>query len=135
VNDNEARDLVLQALMDVAPEFDGETLDEDASLRDGADLDSMDFLAFVAALSEAIGADIPEVTTALLNRAFETIQNDSIVLGPAADGGYYLIGLPSRVIARQVSGLFSDMAWGTATVLRETCRRLRPLPWCSLRCR
>lgn len=72
-----------------------------------------------------IGADIPEVTTALLNRAFETIQNDSIVLGPAADGGYYLIGLPSRVIARQVSGLFSDMAWGTATVLRETCRRLQ----------
>ena len=60
MNDNDARDLVLQALLDVAPEFDGETLDEDASLRDGADLDSMDFLAFVAALSEAIGADIPE---------------------------------------------------------------------------
>ena len=60
MNDNDARDLVLQALMDVAPEFDGETLDEDASLRDGADLDSMDFLAFVAAISDAIGQDIPE---------------------------------------------------------------------------
>ena len=72
-----------------------------------------------------IGADIPEMTTVLLNRAFETIQNDTIVLGPAADGGYYLIGLPSRVIARQVPDLFSDMAWGTATVLPETCRRLQ----------
>ncbi len=60
MNDNDARDLVLQALMDVAPEFDGETLDENASLRDGADLDSMDFLAFVAAIADAIGADIPE---------------------------------------------------------------------------
>jgi acyl carrier protein len=60
VKDDDARDLVLQALMDVAPEFDGETLDENASLRDGADLDSMDFLAFVAAIADAIGADIPE---------------------------------------------------------------------------
>ena len=60
MNDNDARDLVLQALLDVAPEFDGETLDENASLRDGADLDSMDFLAFVAAIADAIGTDIPE---------------------------------------------------------------------------
>ncbi len=72
-----------------------------------------------------IGADIPEMTTALLNRAFETIQNNTIVLGPAADGGYYLIGLPSRVIDRKMPDLFSDMAWGTATVLPETCRRLQ----------
>ncbi len=72
-----------------------------------------------------IGADIPEMTTVLLNRAFEMIENDTIVLGPAADGGYYLIGLPSRVIARQVPDLFCDMAWGTATVLPETCRRLQ----------
>ena len=35
-------------------------LDPDASLRDGAQLDSMDFLAFVAALSSAIATDIPE---------------------------------------------------------------------------
>jgi rSAM/selenodomain-associated transferase 1 len=72
-----------------------------------------------------IGADIPEMTTALLNRAFETLQNDTVVLGPAADGGYYLIGLPSRVAARPVPDLFSNMAWGTATVLPETCRRLQ----------
>lgn len=72
-----------------------------------------------------IGADVPEMTTVLLNRAFETILNDTIVLGPAADGGYYLIGLPSRVMARQVPDLFSDMAWGTATVLLETCRRMQ----------
>jgi len=72
-----------------------------------------------------IGADIPEMTTALLKRAFEKVQDDTIVLGPAADGGYYLIGLPSRGIARQVPDLFSDMPWGTAMVLQETCRQLQ----------
>ena len=72
-----------------------------------------------------IGADIPEMTTALLNRAFEMIQNDTIALGPASDGGYYLIGLSSRVIDRKMPDLFSDMAWGTAAVLPETCRRLQ----------
>ena len=60
MNATEARDLVLTALTDVAPEIDPTDLDPGASLRDGADLDSMDFLAFVAAVSEAIGADIPE---------------------------------------------------------------------------
>jgi acyl carrier protein len=55
-----ARDIVTNALADVAPELEVSELDPKASLRDGADLDSMDFLAFVAAISEAIGADIPE---------------------------------------------------------------------------
>ena len=55
-----AEDIVVAALADVAPELEVDDLDPQASLRDGADLDSMDFLAFVAAVSEAIGADIPE---------------------------------------------------------------------------
>jgi acyl carrier protein len=55
-----AHDIVTNALADVAPELEVAELDPEASLRDGADLDSMDFLAFVAAISEAIGADIPE---------------------------------------------------------------------------
>lgn len=60
MNETEAYHLVVQALTDVAPELDPAELDPAASLRDGADLDSMDFLAFAAAVSEAIGADIPE---------------------------------------------------------------------------
>lgn len=60
MNDTEARDLVLNALADVAPEIETATFDPDASLRDGADLDSMDFLAYISAVSEAIDADIPE---------------------------------------------------------------------------
>lgn len=60
MNSSEARETVVSALTEVAPEIDVEALTDEQSLRDGAELDSMDFLAFVAAISEAIGADIPE---------------------------------------------------------------------------
>jgi acyl carrier protein len=60
MNETQARETVLAALADVAPEIDGEGLDPQTSLRNGADLDSMDFLAYVAAVSDAIAADIPE---------------------------------------------------------------------------
>ena len=56
----EARRLVVDTLMDIAPDLEESELDAAASLRDGAELDSMDFVAFIAALSEAIGRDIPE---------------------------------------------------------------------------
>jgi len=73
----------------------------------------------------AIGTDIPDITTALLECAFERLLENTIVLGPAADGGYYLIGLPCKMLAPTAPGLFSDIAWGTATVLQDTCRRLK----------
>jgi len=60
MNETAARDVVIAALTDVAPEIDPDTLDPDMSLRNGADLDSMDFLAYVSGVSEAIEADIPE---------------------------------------------------------------------------
>jgi rSAM/selenodomain-associated transferase 1 len=72
-----------------------------------------------------IGTDIPDITTALIAGAFEKLYDDKIVLGPAVDGGYYLIGLPRKMLAPGAPGLFSDIAWGTATVLQETCRRLK----------
>ena len=61
MNQNRAREIVLAALMDVAPELEPESVDPDMSLRNGADLDSMDFLAYVSAVAEAIEADVPEV--------------------------------------------------------------------------
>ena len=60
MTDSEVRDIVLNALADVAPEMDTETLDASMSLRNGADLDSMDYLAYVSGVCEAIDADIPE---------------------------------------------------------------------------
>ena len=60
MNQTQARDVVLTSLADVAPEIDTDAFDPDTSLRDGADLDSMDFLAYIAAVSETIGVDVPE---------------------------------------------------------------------------
>lgn len=56
----EATDVVATALSRIAPEVQLDALDPDGSLRDEADLDSMDFLALVEALHDATGVDIPE---------------------------------------------------------------------------
>jgi acyl carrier protein len=56
----DTRALVLAALTDVAPDIDPATVDPAARLQEDLDLDSMDFLNLVTALSEQTGIDIPE---------------------------------------------------------------------------
>lgn len=63
----------------------------------------------------AIGADVPGITPDLLRKAFAALDFADVVLGPAADGGYYLIGM--RQLYRQ---LFRDIAWGSSDVLSRT---------------
>lgn len=65
-----------------------------------------------------LGTDIPGIDSTLLSDAFEKLESADIVLGPAFDGGYYLIGM--NKLHRQ---LFDDMAWSTASVAQETLRR------------
>ena len=62
-----------------------------------------------------VGTDIPNVTAPILLKAFENLKYADLVLGPARDGGYYLIGLP-----RAYPQLFVDMPWGTEKVLERT---------------
>jgi uncharacterized protein len=83
--------------------------------------------ALVAVL---IGSDIPGITTALLAKAFAEIEAGKVVLGPATDGGYYLIGLTALDMSAASSAIFADMPWGTAVVLQETCRRLARVGLC-----
>jgi len=68
----------------------------------------------------AIDSDTPTLPTWHLQEASRLIARPEIdvVLGPAEDGGYYLIGL--RNLHRD---LFEDMAWSTARILPETIRR------------
>jgi len=63
-----------------------------------------------------IGSDCPALTPSLLQQAAD------VVLIPAEDGGYVLIGTRAPQ-----PGLFSDMTWGTDTVLAETRRRIAAL--------
>ncbi len=69
-----------------------------------------------------IGTDCPELTEDILHQAFLALRENDIVLGPALDGGYYLIGLnePSPF-------LFRDIAWGTASVLEQTLAKANSL--------
>ena len=60
MNEPELKPIVLGALRRIAPEADLERIDPKESLRDQLDIDSMDFLNFLIALHEALGADIPE---------------------------------------------------------------------------
>jgi len=65
-----------------------------------------------------VGSDIPLLSADHLSEAIETLQaSGGVVLGPADDGGYYLIGM-TRVHA----GLFEGIAWGTESVLTDTLR-------------
>lgn len=68
-----------------------------------------------------IGADCPTLTAADLGEALELLaRGRDVVLGPAADGGYYLIGMNAHH-----GCVFEDMPWGSAAVLQLTEERLR----------
>lgn len=69
-----------------------------------------------------VGSDIPGISANVLSRAFETLTRRDVVLGPARDGGYYLVGL-----RRPAPGLFRGIYWGTDDVLRQTLRAVRRL--------
>lgn len=62
-----------------------------------------------------IGTDCPELNASTLIQAFQALEADDLVLGPATDGGYYLIGLRQFAPA-----LFTGIAWSTAAVLQQT---------------
>lgn len=62
-----------------------------------------------------IGTDCPGLNANLLHLAFELLQLCDLVLGPALDGGYYLLGLRSFK-----PELFNGINWGTAEVLQQT---------------
>ena len=63
-----------------------------------------------------IGSDLPHLTPATIAEAFACMGGDAgtLVLGPADDGGYYLIA------ARRVPGVFAGIEWGSAAALAQT---------------
>ncbi|MGH9321499.1 MAG: TIGR04282 family arsenosugar biosynthesis glycosyltransferase [Vicinamibacteria bacterium] len=62
-----------------------------------------------------LGGDSPTLPLDVVHDAFEALSRSDVVLGPAADGGYYLIG--ARIFLPDV---FREISWGTAEVLRQT---------------
>jgi rSAM/selenodomain-associated transferase 1 len=67
-----------------------------------------------------IGSDCPVVRAEDIREAWGGLQTHDVVLGPAADGGYWLIGL-----RQSQPNLFSDIRWSTENVFAETLRRVQ----------
>ncbi|MCP9451710.1 MAG: TIGR04282 family arsenosugar biosynthesis glycosyltransferase [Nitrospira sp.] len=67
-----------------------------------------------------VGTDVPSLPIEEYRRAFDLLESHDLVLGPALDGGYYLLGLK-----RPIPDLFVDIPWSTALVLKTTQDRAR----------
>ena len=69
-----------------------------------------------------VGTDCLELDAEILNQAFYLLQSHEIVLGPAKDGGYYLLGM-KKLYPR----LFENKNWSTSTVLSDTMNDIKTL--------
>ncbi|MFQ5724238.1 MAG: TIGR04282 family arsenosugar biosynthesis glycosyltransferase, partial [Terriglobia bacterium] len=70
-----------------------------------------------------IGSDSPTLTPGRLRQAFVALRRANAVLGPARDGGFYLLGL--RVEGGAPPAVFRGIAWGTPRAFRQMRARLR----------
>ncbi len=70
-----------------------------------------------------IGTDIPDIGRGHIARAFRALKGHDWVFGPAADGGYWLVGVRRR---RRVSELFAGVRWSTEFTLADTLANLGP---------
>ena len=67
-----------------------------------------------------IGTDMWDLNQENIKKAFKDLNNSDIVIGPASDGGYYLLG-----IKKMIPDIFQNKKWGSQTVLKETLKDLK----------
>lgn len=67
-----------------------------------------------------IGSDCAELTHEIIDQAFESLDNVDVVIGPALDGGYYLIGM-----RKYIPALFDEIDWSTSKVFDQTLTRIQ----------
>ena len=66
-----------------------------------------------------IGSDCFELTTAIIDEAFHSLETKSVVIGPTFDGGYYLIGMNTFI-----HGIFQNKTWSTDYVFSDTVKSI-----------
>lgn len=110
----------------IDPEDDWESGDFASELQIEGDLGEKMAHAFRQAFSQhevqkalIIGSDCGELQAHHLASAFEALDSHDAVIGPAHDGGYYLLGL-----TEMVESVFQDKVWSTETVFRDTLASL-----------
>lgn len=96
-------------------------------VQQGTDLGERMQAAFELVLSDPateraiiIGSDCPDLSQELLLKAFIALETHEFVVGPARDGGYYLLGM-----RKPTAEVFKNKRWSTGTVLAETLADIR----------
>jgi len=69
-----------------------------------------------------IGSDCASLTPAIVKVAFQQLDKHDFVIGPALDGGYYLLGMN-----QYMPSVFDGIAWSTDSVLADTKQRIKDL--------
>lgn len=67
-----------------------------------------------------LGCDCPTLSKSHIQQAFEQLNSNDIVIGPANDGGYYLLGMKTPT-----SYLFENMPWSTEKLLEVTLEKIK----------
>ena len=92
---------------------------EDIAVAEQGEGDLGARMASVPSPALIIGSDCPGITPALLQAAAGALDDRRVVIGPATDGGYYLVGY-----REPVPFIFANMEWSTPRVFTETLARL-----------
>lgn len=102
----------------------GEELVAQQGLDLGQRMDSIIRYLLGRAAEKAVitGADIPKLDRNIIRQAFKKLDRVDVVIGPACDGGYYLVGMKNPT-----PELFIDMPWSTKNVFSETVRILEKI--------
>ncbi|HBI39949.1 MAG TPA: glycosyltransferase [Tenacibaculum sp.] len=97
-------------------------------IQNGSDLGERMLKAFEEGFEKSytkiviVGSDLYDLELSHINEAFDSLDKTEVVIGPAEDGGYYLLGL-KRIIPR----IFRNKKWGTETVRKDTLKDLQDL--------
>lgn len=80
--------------------------------------------AFESGYSRAviIGSDSPDLPSEFIENSFESLKHNEAVIGPVADGGYYLIGFTKESCRPE---FFNDINWSTSSVFNQTIEKLK----------
>lgn len=96
-------------------------------LQEGSELGERMYNAFKSGFQKGykkiilIGSDIYDLNSETIEQAFIALEDSEFVIGPAEDGGYYLLGM--KILNEKI---FTNKKWGTDCVLEETLKDLDP---------
>jgi len=81
-----------------------------------------DSISLKYAKTVIIGTDCLEINNNIISKSFYLLDDSDLVLGPATDGGYYLIGIKAVV-----ETIFQDIHWSTEKVLKQTINKAKEI--------